>query len=365
MTNSTVILLIPLFLYASFQLNCHFIKNSNVGLNSFMIVIFSFLYIFIASLVIYVNNSNFDIIRFIGSYLLLIIFIAIAFYIAMVFKNLDDRKLYKYIKIVYFILLFDGIFSAITYSLTGSKIMLLFLEPSHFALSFLPIVLFIYIKNQKNFSILLLPISIALTIQNLTLLVGLLLFTFYQNKNYFVLKIIFILSVLVSFFSFYDSTYFMERLNFTEDVSNLSTLVFLSGWEESLLNIISTSGLGIGFNQLGILGETGLYRSALQDLNMPLLNIFDGGTTGSKLISELGVLGIILLLIYLRYIILSLKIIKMVALRDKDLLMLSFLLGAFFELFIRGVGYFTPTMFMLIMSIFYINVTFYGNEPEL
>ncbi|MCT7487107.1 hypothetical protein N5T98_10760 [Aliarcobacter cryaerophilus] len=354
MTISTTTLVILVFLFSYYNLN-HFLKlQQYFRLTNFMLIMFGFMIIFLIGIYNNFYYLNFDYPRFLFTYILLIFYIVAAFYISIVIKILNDFQLNKYIRYAYYILLLDGVISCINYYLTASKNMILFMEPSHYALILLPITLFVYLQSARRISILLIPMSIALMIQNLTLLVGLICFLTFQERKNLTIKITFILLLFALVASFYDFSYFLTRLNFTENVSNLSTLVFLSGWEDAFINFKETYGLGLGINQLGIIGEHGEFREILKSLGMPQLNLLDGGTTGSKIISECGIVGLIFLLYYFRLLYFSSKFIKIKNLSNKDYLMISFVITAFFELFLRGVGYFSPTMFMLLVSIFYL-----------
>ncbi|MGE4444832.1 MAG: hypothetical protein AB7E37_07695 [Candidatus Altimarinota bacterium] len=156
-------------------------------------------------------------------------------------------------------------------------------------------------------------------------------------------------------------SYFINRLVLTENLDNLSVLVFLSGWERSFLNIYNTFGLGVGFNQLGYVGEFGYYQGLLSKLGAERLNLHDGGTTGSKLISEVGIIGVLLLFLYKLYffkIIYRLKK-KFSNFDFKDIFFFCVYIMFFVELYIRGVGYFSGTLFLFLTSIFYLkNITF-------
>jgi glycosyltransferase involved in cell wall biosynthesis len=346
------IFLISIFIILMINKNEKLKQKYSLRLEPFLISLF--VYIFAISIISFINHSNFDFLRFIISYILIIIYMISSFYVAVTIYNIDDTKIYNYVKVLYFILLLDGIISSINYHFTTSKVMVLFAEPSHFALILLPITLFIYIKKDNNFLILIPPLIISLAIQNLTLLVGIFLFFICQKRNNFLLKIVILGTIVILLINFYDFSYFIKRLDFSS-VKNMSTLVFLSGWENAILNFKDTHGLGIGFNQLGLIGEQGYYRSILVNDNHGTVNLYDGGTTGSKLISEIGIVGVFLLLIYLYSLFKFYKIIlNKIILNNKDILIFSFFFSAFFEFFLRGIGYFTLGMFLFLVSCIYL-----------
>ena len=146
--------------------------------------------------------------------------------------------------------------------------------------------------------------------------------------------------------------YFYDRINII-DTKNLSLLVFFCGWERAYLSLLNTNGMGVGLNQLGNSSYIGSFREILIELNNPLLNIHDAGSTAPKIISELGMLGIMFMLIFIINLFKSFKVLISVSfISPKYLLYFSFLLASFFELFVRGTGYFNVNMLMLFTSIY-------------
>jgi len=160
--------------------------------------------------------------------------------------------------------------------------------------------------------------------------------------------------------------YFYSRLIFT-DTENLSVLVFLSGWERALLNIYNTYGLGVGFNQLGYIGSLGHSNEIMTKLGMSNLNLYDGGTTASKIISELGIFGLSLVIIYIFFLLKFYFIVKqnLSHLDIKDIYFFSCYMMFTIELFIRGVGLFSPTIFLFVVSIVYISKISYPKIKKL
>jgi hypothetical protein len=186
---------------------------------------------------------------------------------------------------------------------------IIFSEASHYAITFFPFLFYAVYTNRKNiYSVLYIigSIFLALTILNLTLLVGSLLICFitYGGRRFWLLG----LAILMLVFTiiYLDVSYFLERLDFTAVFlnKNSSMLVFLSGWERAYLSFFDSFGFGVGFQQIGIVGPQGNFQIILQNLHHVErwggkgLNWNDGGTLGSKLIIEFGFLGLMLLLLY-------------------------------------------------------------------
>ena len=161
--------------------------------------------------------------------------------------------------------------------------------------------------------------------------------------------------LLVFLFDVSSWDYFLNRIDFAE-TKNLSALVFLSGWERAFLNLKDTFFYGVGFQQFGIVGELGSYQKILGSLGFEKLNLYDGRSTGSKLIGELGILGIALISIYLIYFIKIFLTLKKIINKNTSLQFVFFasiFLMSSVEFFIRGVGYFSPTMFLFFASIMF------------
>ena len=124
-------------------------------------------------------------------------------------------------------------------------------------------------------------------------------------------------------------------------------------------NLIYSNYLGLGFNNMGINENAGLTLSKTSTYDPALLNAQDGSFLASKIISELGIFGIIILFY------LTLKSIKniftFIANQNKELdtyiyislkftssiLLLSYL-------YVRGIGYF-QLPFLLYIHLFLLD----------
>ena len=205
-------------------------------------------------------------------------------------------------------------------------------------------------------------LNLAIATPNMIIMVGtffiLLMYVFlmYSIKK----TIFFLIPVILIALNYIQTTeteslaYFMDRVSFV-DTKNVSVLVLLSGWERAYLNLFDSNFLGIGFNQLGYEGEGGYYQNKLHSYNLVGLNLKDAGSLAPKLVSELGILGVIMLSMYLFYFIKIVYKIKKYYLTysDLDILYISIFIMSFVYLFLRGSGYFSPSVFLLLSSIIY------------
>lgn len=75
--------------------------------------------------------------------------------------------------------------------------------------------------------------------------------------------------------------------------SNLSSLVYINGWETALQNLQATYGVGLGFNRMGCEPRPESDSGALLEyLGVSDQNYNDGSFIMAKLLSELGFLGL-------------------------------------------------------------------------
>ncbi|WP_213804548.1 hypothetical protein [Granulicella sp. dw_53] len=80
------------------------------------------------------------------------------------------------------------------------------------------------------------------------------------------------------------------------DDNNVSSLVYLQGWQDALFNLQRTHGIGLGLNMMGCVPLPDVpARYALgQQFGLDGLNAEDGSFMFSKIVSEAGVGGIVL-----------------------------------------------------------------------
>lgn len=322
--------------------------------------------IFIHGLINYWHHDSFNIHRFLETFVFLVLFMLGVFSFVLIAKKLDERQVDFGLKFVFYALLIVGIISILGYSpfFSYKKSMVFYMEPSHFALSFLPFLLYIAVQSNFKYKIIYLAISfeIALFVHNVTLMLGIILI------SVLVLSIRRLLVLLASFsLLFYISTivmpdlvsYIVSRVPLTS--TNLSVMAFKSGWERAYLSFIDTFGFGIGFQQLGFVGRDGeIMRNIMQTTGGQKICLLDGATVAAKLIGEFGMMAIVVLGLYsiyaIRYAVnlheLSLNKNKI---RDsRYVFFLACFLMFCIDLFARGTGYFSSSAFLFIASLMWI-----------
>ncbi|MDX1470684.1 MAG: hypothetical protein R3213_04245 [Flavobacteriaceae bacterium] len=158
--------------------------------------------------------------------------------------------------------------------------------------------------------------------------------------------------------------YFSSRVIITPETNNLSALVYLQGLSDAYNSLLQSHGFGIGFQMLGTQPPSEFFfkiQSILgQDSNGTGLNREDGGFLAAKIIAEFGVLGIALILSYIFLFIHS--FLRLRSLVRKPVMTISphhfalvFSYAFFVEVFVRGTGYFSPTLFLFLVSLFILS----------
>lgn len=227
-------------------------------------------------------------------------------------------------------------------------------EPSHLALFFGPIIAYMIISSKTKMKRLLLifvGLIISLVIKNMTLLVTMVIISVFVYSVY-VLPILIISSIGIYYFS--DLQYFSERLDFgnMRRTNNLSSLVYIKGFQLIEEGLKVTNGWGIGFQQLGhvpLRTEVGDYLKSR--MNGMELNSQDGGFTAAKIIAEFGVFGLLTIILFVFYLLkqwFKFRKISLERISSQEALFFASLITIFSELFFRGLGYFSASIFLFI-----------------
>ncbi len=231
-------------------------------------------------------------------------------------------------------------------------------EPSHFALYFgyfFPIA-FYYCKNFTTKFLLFFFLTFFSLYWDSFLLIVMtfvsLLISNYKNKRYLIYGsvLIIFMVLLVSKYSLIDFEYYESRLDFNE-AKNLSTLIYLQGWDIIITTLNSTNIFGVGLNNLDAI-KPGVYSEIIYSVTDKYFNRNDGGFLAAKIIGEMGWLGVLILFMYLKFVISRLKYLS----SNYSVLHYfysSVLVISLFELFLRGLGYFTIGTVLVVASILF------------
>jgi hypothetical protein len=235
------------------------------------------------------------------------------------------------------------------------KPMFPFTEPSHFVLVLTPFLIYFCVSAEpwkRLFYIAAALLGTAL-LENLTMAAATVAAAALCLR---VRYILIITGLLVPVLASLDLTYFTQRLVFGVESTNLSSLVYLQGWQMLIESVVSTHGLGLGFQQLGVFGTNVPASAQLHILLGDSLNLLDGGFNMAKLLSEFGVFGGFLLVVFFYYALQAILLLRRTALyRERHPTALLFaaacIVGYSIELLLRGTGYFTPTGILLVYGL--------------
>ncbi|MFQ1785109.1 hypothetical protein ACK39B_00665 [Aeromonas veronii] len=170
----------------------------------------------------------------------------------------------------------------------------------------------------------------------------------------FFCTLILIIFMLVSSNLIPGLNYFSSRLDLSSDSDNLTTLVFLQGWEQAWIALSQTYGLGVGFQMLGT-EPAGYFSTIITSLTGGnSLNREDGGFLAAKLVGEFGIVGISLLCCYIIYILKCIRQINIHYVDSRYMVLFAFILLFSVEIFFRGYGYFSPGLIIFLSSIYAI-----------
>ncbi|WP_150600148.1 hypothetical protein [Pandoraea fibrosis] len=151
-----------------------------------------------------------------------------------------------------------------------------------------------------------------------------------------------------------DKNYFFARLPINSNTENQSALVFLRGWEYASLAFDDTYGIGLGFQQFGSQYLPGDVLTRLESLGGGMQNRFDGGTVAAKIVGELGAIGTFIVCLFAIWsfrMLRRLRDSKVGKLPRPQIFFAASVVGVSVEMFVRGIGYFSPSVLMLMSSI--------------
>lgn len=242
----------------------------------------------------------------------------------------------------------------------------IYLEPSHLAIGSVPLIAHLVFSGSKTdrfnavfiFSFLFV-FSYSSTLLILLAVVFLPIILGFIMRNPFSLKAISTIATfsIVSLLAMIQPKFEETLLRFNDvselsDASNLSSLVYANGWQLLEKNIESTSGLGLGFNAMGCSPRP--YTEVtpwLMAINLEDQNYNDGSFMLSKIGSEFGYFGLILLIIVAIYALIKLFLFGRRGEFDANFIYLLWFSTFSFSAFLRNAGgFFAGPMVLFIIS---------------
>jgi hypothetical protein len=229
-----------------------------------------------------------------------------------------------------------------------------FNEPSHFAIIFTPFLIYCCVRSRglARYAIWLTGFLMAASLQNLTLVAGCGLAALAFVRGIAILPVL-VLATGVGMAV--DLSYYLGRVDLSSDNQNLSALAYIQGWQLIGESLGHSGGWGLGFQQLGLHGTDVPAAQIIFEQIQDSENLYDGDFNLAKLVSEFGVFGVSLTLLFLRLWWRSIRRLRRIASGANasavEGFSMSVIVGYFIELFIRGEGYFTGSGLLLIAAL--------------
>ena len=312
-------------------------------------------------------HPTFNVDRFLQTYAFLIIYLSGALSLALLAQSLSRRDSDIAVRFSFYALLLTGVAAILGFRpfFPRSISVVFFSENSHYALSFLPLLLYMTVRSstKRKWIFPFIGLSMALLLQNLTLLVGAIGIAIIAMR--FRLSVILgliAMPILLVAINFNDLSYYSSRVDLSRENTNLSALAYMDGWQRAYLNLKDYFGLGVGFEQLGFVGTEGDVVNQLAAQNAEELNLFDGSCVAAKLISEFGILALGALVVYLRYLAKHVGWLREVSMNGgkaadpRRVFFLGCFTMFFIDFFLRGTGYFSSSGFLFIASLAWITL---------
>lgn len=301
------------------------------------------------------STSLFNVERFFLSYLLLCCMVLAAWGFAYQINRLNPKTMSRWVEQALWFLMINAIIGLTEVHLfpqMSSKPVGLFSEPSHLGLVLAPLLIYACAMESRTHRLFIVFFFVwSLLIQNITTLsvVALSFLVLFR----FSLSRVTLLFLVVSGLFFTDLEYFTSRLAISSESENLSVLVLLQGWDIAMAMLNETSNWGGGLQQFGFIDVSGDITTKIALLSEDSLNLFDGGSTASKLVGEFGFFAFTGLFIYALLFLWAFRKLRQVrvqSIQGGSIFLISCLFAFVIELFVRGVGYFSPGCFLALSA---------------
>lgn len=286
--------------------------------------------------------------------------------VAALFRTASDRQIRLAVNAAIILFLVSAAFSLAgiqpSSTTATSKPVFPFTEPSHFSGAILPLLAFLSVtaRGWRRWMWIVTGFALGLLLENLSMIIGSLVITIVCLSA---AQLTIFAGVVALVLPFLDLTYFLDRVRFdVTATTNLSTLVYIQGWELVDSAFRKTLGWGLGFQQLGFT----FLNAPTSDLIIRLnggndLNLKEGSFGLSKLVSELGVFGIFLVLAHLQLAFKAFTSLRKVSI-EGDVQRASYVIAScsiytfLMEIYVRGTGYFSGPSMLAISSVFIIKI---------
>ncbi|GAB1233139.1 hypothetical protein UT4_16050 [Ferrigenium sp. UT4] len=244
----------------------------------------------------------------------------------------------------------------------------LFAEPSHVAFSLFPSIAILLVAESKPMRRkgILALVSLLLFSRSSTLIALIVVWVSYrmfaQGKFRQVLLAVPAMALIVALGAMVDYDRFvgptLERVAGVvgaSETQNMSSLVYLQGWQDAWNNLLRTEGLGLGFNMMGCTPLPDVQaRDILSSVMHIELNSEDGSHLFGKIVSEAGIFGILFFIVIIWWWIRIEKKFRKYGL-NKTTAAISIQMALIFTFiapaFIRSPGYFSGGFLLMIVAV--------------
>lgn len=339
--------------------------------NHIFFIIGIFCLILISSGISYVI---YDTLRPLFSSVLIICFVWVLSFLYL-YQTCSMKQVMDAVRMSVVALLFIGWINFFNLFFYGRQLLVFFGEASHYALTaailFPPMVMLS--SHKVALFLILSSLLFAVAFPSLTFLVvaGMCSFLYLcRFKFNVIVSFMFVIAGLWIVYLYLPDAneYFISRVNL--EGSNLSLLVYIQGFYLAWYNLVGTFGLGLGYQMLGeagtVLPEIS-YLIASIKYDEVFSSISSGGFVAAKLVAEFGVIGCLLVIVFLIKWMSNLSrlisIIRLVGKENmhtnnevflKEVITRSIVFGSFIEIFFRGTGYFSGTLLLMLASLIYL-----------
>lgn len=321
---------------------------------------------------------DFDVKKLLAAILMFVMIVAAGCFLSVIRKHDDEGVVWicKLLMIVALLIGFGSLvidFQYLNYE-KYSKSIFPFSEPSHYALAVSSVVLAagFFVNDSLKAVLLILIIVLGALIQSMVLLsLSIVMMVVYYGlplklKSILILAALLLVGIMIiNFTNDTNYSYFMNRIWLDEANSNLTALVYMQGWEEVLNSLVRTNGIGVGLRNMENT-VPGYYGELIYSIAGEYRNRAEGSFLASKIITEFGIVGVFLLLVYCALLLKSLNFfsrlnkyrhykdssVRAMAAPASLIYAHSVIVVFAIEVFARGVGYFSVGVFLLTMVVY-------------
>lgn len=317
-----------------------------------------------AHLTICALAGEIDAVKALGSLVIAGLGIMAAGTAASVFQHASDRLIKQAVAVVIAIFLAAAVLSLIGIqppsTTATSKPIFPFTEPSLYAGALLPVIAFLSVTGRqwRRWAWILTGFALGYLLENLSLIVGAIVVTVACLPT---TRLAILGAVAALVLPLLDLSYFLDRIQFdVTATTNLSTLVYIQGWEMIGAATRKTFGWGLGFQQLGYTFLDAPTSNLIYRLTGGTdLNLKEGSFAAAKLISELGVFGLLIIITHGIFAVKAFIRIRRVAVLGDvkslgEILAWCSVYTYTVDMYVRGAGYFSSPTMLVVTSIFFL-----------